>query len=257
METYHRRLAAAMIALALPGGFMQWPRIPVVSPAVLPAAVVSPAVVSPAVVSPAVVSPAVLPASGPARSGFRWPLDGVPRPVRRFDPPPQPWQPGHRGVDLATEPQAVVRAAGAGMVLFAGQVAGRPVVSVTHSDGLRTTYEPVEPEVAAGDRVDSGDVLGRLLAGHPGCPAEACLHWGLRRGDEYLDPLALLGLGRVRLLPIMRSGRSGSVGWGRPAEPFSPGRRAGRAAVRRAGRTGRGGYRPARTTVATPDRSRS
>jgi len=30
----------------------------------------------------------------------------------------------------------------------------------------------------------------------------ACLHWGLLQGDVYLDPLALLGLGRVRLLPL-------------------------------------------------------
>jgi hypothetical protein len=41
-----------------------------------------------------------------------------------------------------------------------------------------------------------------LAAGHPGCPVAACLHWGLRRGADYLDPLALLGLGPVRLLPV-------------------------------------------------------
>jgi hypothetical protein len=28
------------------------------------------------------------------------------------------------------------------------------------------------------------------------------LHWGLLRGTDYLDPLALLGLERVRLLPL-------------------------------------------------------
>ena len=142
----------------------------------------------------------------PDASGFRWPLDGLPRPVRRFDPPPQPWAPGHRGVDLAAAPGATVRAAGAGTVFFAGMIAGRPVISVSHSGGLRTTYEPVRPCVVAGARVGPGDPLGVLLPGHLGCPvgagaATACLHWGLRRGDEYLDPLALLGLGRVRLLP--------------------------------------------------------
>ena len=42
----------------------------------------------------------------------------------------------------------------------------------------------------------------RLLAdGHAGCTAEACLHWGLRRGEVYLDPLSLLRPPRVRLLP--------------------------------------------------------
>ncbi|MEU6076665.1 M23 family metallopeptidase [Micromonospora sp. NPDC047074] len=133
---------------------------------------------------------------------FRWPLDGVPRPVRRFDPPPRPWLPGHRGVDLAAAPGATVRAAGAGTVLFAGVVAGRPVVTVGHHDGLRTTHEPVSPVVRPGDPLAAGTPLGTLLAGHPGCPAPACLHWGLRRGTDYLDPLALLGLGPVRLLPL-------------------------------------------------------
>lgn len=141
-------------------------------------------------------------AEGVAPTAYRWPLDGVPRPVRRFDPPPQPWQPGHRGVDLAAGSGAPVRAAGGGTVSFAGPVAGRPVVAVSHPGGLRTTYEPVRPAVATGDRVAPGDPLGVLLAGHPGCPAAACLHWGLRRGEEYLDPLTVLGLGRVRLLPV-------------------------------------------------------
>ncbi|MFC3505044.1 murein hydrolase activator EnvC family protein [Micromonospora krabiensis] len=134
--------------------------------------------------------------------GFRWPVDGPPRPVRRFDPPPRPWLPGHRGVDLAAPPGATVRAAGPGTVLFAGPVAGRPVVTVGHSDGLRTTYEPARPSVAVGASVAAGDAVGVLLDGHPGCPVAACLHWGLRRGEEYLDPMALLGLGPVRLLPL-------------------------------------------------------
>jgi len=132
---------------------------------------------------------------------YRWPLDGVPDVVRRFDPPPQPWLPGHRGVDLRVSPGAVVRAAGAGVVHFAGAVAGRGVVSVQHANGLRTTYEPVDPQVRAGQQVEAGTPLGALAGGHPGCPAAACLHWGLRRGDVYLDPLILLGRARVRLLP--------------------------------------------------------
>ncbi|MFD0820256.1 M23 family metallopeptidase, partial [Micromonospora zhanjiangensis] len=93
------------------------------------------------------------------------------------------------------------RAAGDGVILYAGQVAGRPVVSVLHAGGLRTTYEPVVPGVRVGQPVRAGDRLGALVPGHPGCPVGTCLHWGLRRGDSYLDPLALLGLGRVRLLP--------------------------------------------------------
>jgi murein DD-endopeptidase MepM/ murein hydrolase activator NlpD len=170
---------------------------------------------------PGAPSVAFVVAPAPAGS-FRWPLDGPPRVVRRFDPPPRPWLPGHRGVDLAAQAGVPVRAAGAGTVYFAGQVAGRGVVSVDHPGGLRTTYEPLEPTVRAGQAVAAGDQIGTLAAGHPGCSVAACLHWGLRRGEEYLDPLALLGLGRVRLLPLAPPaaasiGRWVAVGGDRPA----------------------------------------
>ena len=132
---------------------------------------------------------------------WSWPLAGEPAVTRPFVPPPTPYAPGHRGVDLAGVPGQPVLAAGAGVVVFAGTVAGRPVVSVDHPGGLRTTYEPVAPTVAAGQAVARGTPLGELTAGHAGCPADACLHWGLRRGDSYLDPLSLLRPPRVRLLP--------------------------------------------------------
>jgi murein DD-endopeptidase MepM/ murein hydrolase activator NlpD len=132
---------------------------------------------------------------------FTWPL-APSSVVRPFDPPAQPWLAGHRGVDLAAPPGSPVLAAGPGTVVFAGLVAGRGVVSVLHPGGLRTTYEPVTALVETGDTVAAGARIATLTAGHPGCPAAACLHWGLRRGDRYLDPLALLGLGRVRLLPL-------------------------------------------------------
>ncbi|WP_089157002.1 M23 family metallopeptidase [Micromonospora sp. NBS 11-29] len=154
----------------------------------------------PAPVGP-VAAPGSVPRTGPA-ARFRWPLPGPPRLARRFDPPPEPWLSGHRGVDLVADPGTEVRAVGAGTVLFAGPVAGRPVITVGHADGLRTTYEPVGSSLLPGTRVDVGTPIGDLLAGHPGCVAAACLHWGLRRGAVYLDPLALLGLGRVRLLPL-------------------------------------------------------
>nr|WP_116076396.1 M23 family metallopeptidase [Asanoa ferruginea] len=134
-------------------------------------------------------------------SPFRPPLEPPLRVTRRFDGPPRPWLPGHRGVDLASAPGATVWAAGLGEVVFAGPVAGRSVVSIQHPGGLRTTYEPLTPVVRRGDQVAAGDPIGTLDAGHPGCPAAACLHWGLRRDAEYLDPLLLLGF-RVRLLPL-------------------------------------------------------
>lgn len=120
---------------------------------------------------------------------------------RRFEAPAHAYGPGHRGADLAGAPGTPVAAAGDGVVVFAGMVAGRPVVSIDHAGGLRTTYEPVDPVVAGGQRVARGSPIGTLLPGHAGCPADACLHWGLRLGETYLDPLLLLAV-QVRLLPL-------------------------------------------------------
>jgi len=132
---------------------------------------------------------------------FAWPLFPA-SVVGGFEPPPAPWLAGHRGVDLSGMVGTPVHAAASGTVIFAGEVAGRGVVSVAHPGGLRTTYEPVQPLVTTGSTVLAGQRIGTLAAGHPGCPVAACLHWGVRRGADYLDPLALLGLRRVRLLPL-------------------------------------------------------
>lgn len=124
------------------------------------------------------------------------------RVLRAFQAPASRFGPGHRGVDLAVPGTGVVRAAAAGVVTFAGRVAGRGVVVVLHPDGVRTEYEPVRAGVTAGEAVAAGQPVGRLAGTHPGCPVVRCLHWGARRGDAYLDPLLLLrSLGPVRLLP--------------------------------------------------------
>jgi hypothetical protein len=61
--------------------------------------------------------------------------------------------------------------------------------------------------VASGDEVAPGTVLGSLVATDSHCPPAACLHWGLLRGDTYLDPLALVGAQlQVRLLPVWGDG---------------------------------------------------
>ncbi|MBC7375403.1 MAG: M23 family metallopeptidase, partial [Frankiales bacterium] len=108
---------------------------------------------------------------------------------------------GHRGVDLPAPAGTAVRAAGAGRVSYAGLLAGRGVVVVVHGT-LRTTYEPVDAVVMVGDVVGLGEPLGLLEPGHAGCPVAACLHWGLRRGEDYLDPARLVQATRVRLLPL-------------------------------------------------------
>ena len=81
---------------------------------------------------------------------LEWPLRPRPAVVRAFDAPSPNWQPGHRGVDLVARAGQPVYAAGAGTVVFAGDLAGRPLVSIAHPGGLRTTYEPLRPAVRRG-----------------------------------------------------------------------------------------------------------
>jgi Peptidase family M23 len=172
--------------------------------------------------------------SGPAGPGARcWPVAGPgtrgrPAVLRGFDPPAEPWAAGHRGVDLRAGPGAAVRAAAPGVVAFAGPVAGVPVVVLALPGGLRTTYEPVRAGVPVGARVAAGRQVGTLSGAVPHCPGP-CLHWGLLRGDVYLDPLSLLPpslrrSGPSRLLPLSQGGlprreRGGGTGRGRGGGP--------------------------------------
>ena len=132
-----------------------------------------------------------------------WPLRPEPEVVARFDPPTSPYGPGHRGVDLLGRAGQSVHAALAGTVTYAGPLAGRGVIVVSHGD-TRTTYEPVSAAVSVGEAVDQGALLGSLQVFGSHCAPRVCLHWGWLRGETYLDPLRLVGAGPIRLLPLWR-----------------------------------------------------
>src|SRR5665648_1174637 len=133
--------------------------------------------------------------SGP----YRAPVEGAV--LRLFDAPAERWSSGHRGVDLAAGVGEVVRSPAAGVVSFSGTVVDRGVVTITHPDGLRSSLEPVVGAPVAGTTVGAGDQVGNVQrSGH--CAREACVHWGIRRGQTYLDPLELLGVDPVVLLPV-------------------------------------------------------
>jgi murein DD-endopeptidase MepM/ murein hydrolase activator NlpD len=137
----------------------------------------------------------------PSRDGA-WPLSPGPQVVEGFDPPDQPWGPGHRGVDLLGHVGQAVHSSLAGTITFAAPLAGRGVVVVDHG-GVRTTYEPVRASVELGDVVGRGEVIGTLQGAASHCFPRACLHWGLRQGETYLNPLTLVGAGPIRLLPLL------------------------------------------------------
>ena len=154
----------------------------------------------------AVTLPVPLSAGASRPPRFAWPLAPPHQVVRAFEPPATEYAAGHRGVDLAAPPGTRILAAADAVVLHAGPVADRTVVSLLHPGGLRTTYEPVAPTVQRGQQVRRGTQIGTLTPGHEGCPTTACLHWGAVRptpphSRTYLNPLHLLTNGRVRLLP--------------------------------------------------------
>ncbi|MGV9991897.1 murein hydrolase activator EnvC family protein [Streptomyces sp. NPDC003374] len=143
--------------------------------------------------------------------GRVWPVGARPPVLRGWEPPATVYGPGHRGVDLGAAPGAPVRAVAPGRVSFAGEVAGRGVVSVelagTGEPPLRTTYEPVRASVAEGDEVTAGEAVGTVQAAGSHCGG-ACVHWGLLRARTYLNPLLLLppwllNGGPPRLLPVL------------------------------------------------------
>ena len=100
--------------------------------------------------------------------------------VDHFRPPACIWCAGNRGIDYAVAPGTPVHAAGPGQVDFAGPVGKELFVVISHADGLRTTYAFLQrASVSAGQTVATGDIVA--LAGPD-------LHFGVRRGDIYLDP---------------------------------------------------------------------
>ncbi|MCH0542521.1 M23 family metallopeptidase [Streptomyces sp. MUM 203J] len=162
---------------------------------------------NPNVLAPVLLAPLLLPAPPPASPTAVWPL-GPPRPplVRGWQPPATPYAAGHRGVDLAAPPGTPVRAAAGGRVTFAGPVGGRGVLTITlpapeGTTPLRITYEPVRPRTATGAQVRTGEVVALTADDRASHCAAACLHWGLRRGDTYLNPLALLPPSLLRRAP--------------------------------------------------------
>lgn len=148
----------------------------------------------------------IAPASGAeataGKDTWSWPLAPRPAVLRGFDPPDKPWMSGHRGVDLrAAADGAPVTAPESGTVTFAGVVADRPVITIDHGDGLRSSFEPVESSLPAGAVVAKGDVVGAVLSGH--CAALPCVHWGVRRGEDYINPLPFVtDLRPSILLPV-------------------------------------------------------
>jgi len=121
---------------------------------------------------------------------WSWPVSGAHALARPYIAPAGPYAPGHRGIDIRAPAEASVLAPDDGVVHFAGFVVDRPVLSIVHADGVLSSFEPVQTDLVAGDRVTRGQVIGTLLPGHCASP---CLHLGARVDGEYVNPLLFLG----------------------------------------------------------------
>ncbi|WP_424347177.1 M23 family metallopeptidase [Kocuria sp. CH-021] len=165
---------------------------------------------------------AAAPSPGSAAPGWTWPLAPRPAVVGDWVPPAQRWARGHRGVDLGAAPGATVRAPAAGTVSFVGFVVDRPVLTLDHGRGVRSSFEPVESDLAAGDRVRRGQAVG-VLGGRDHCGAGTCLHWGVRRDGDYVNPLGFVGaLGPSVLLPVPEERRRAAAQPSPPCTSSTP-----------------------------------
>jgi len=146
--------------------------------------------------------------SSPASAGvlsftWIWPVDAPHRVIREFMAPATEYGPGHRGIDIAADTGAQVRAPAAGRVLFSGSVAGRGVLTIEHPNDVVSTIEPIEASVSVGDVVSSGDVVGVVAPPDVVWDAShvcSCVHLGARYRGSYVSPRTLLEQARTAVL---------------------------------------------------------
>ena len=128
---------------------------------------------------------------------LRWPLSGVI--TQEFgctgyglEPPTGGCAHFHNGIDIAAPMYRAIRAAGSGVVLYAGPLSdGAWVVVIAHSDELVTWYGHVDnrrhrPAVAAGDHVSAGQVIAYV--GMTGMTTGPHLHWIVQFRGEWANP---------------------------------------------------------------------
>ena len=126
-----------------------------------------------------------------AFAGTAWSPPVAGRVARGFEPPANQFAPGHLGVDFAVPPGTPVHAAGDGVVVFAGRVGEGLHVVIAHAGGIRTSSSFLATiEVVVGEAVRRGEIIGTSGGTGPG-HAAGVTHFGVRVGDEYIDPMRL------------------------------------------------------------------
>lgn len=94
----------------------------------------------------------------------------------------------HRGIDLVSWSDPLVRAPGGGRISFAERNGNAGLmVTIEHGSGLSTSYMHLaEIHVEQNEYVTKGDTLG--VMGDTGATTGAHLHYEVKLGDQHLNP---------------------------------------------------------------------
>ncbi|MFM1983818.1 MAG: hypothetical protein RL723_253 [Actinomycetota bacterium] len=147
-------------------------------------------------------------ASEPSLPVNTWnpPLETPIRLINQYRQPNSDFSAGHRGVDYLVEPAQPVFAPASGQIWFVGKVVDRNLVTIKHSGGIVSEFEPVCTNLHRGQTLLGGQPFGEVCEAEPGyrqhCESATCMHFSIRKDGAYLSPLFLLGgLNPSRLLP--------------------------------------------------------
>jgi murein DD-endopeptidase MepM/ murein hydrolase activator NlpD len=132
------------------------------------------------------------PHSGSARPspGWRWPLIG--QITQRFGDSLTQYG-FHNGIDIDASTGDQVRAARRGRVVVAGSYdqCGGLEIHIDHGRGIASWYRHLSRiHVKEGTIVEAGTIIGRV--GNTGCSLGSHLHFAIRKGATFVDPLLYL-----------------------------------------------------------------
>ena len=99
---------------------------------------------------------------------------------------------GHKGCDIAVQGETPVRAAGEGLVEFAGEdaVFGNMII-INHGSGISSLYgHNSKLSVLRGDSVKKGQIIA--YSGNSGNSSAPHLHFEISRNGRQVDPLTFL-----------------------------------------------------------------
>ena len=135
-------------------------------------------------------APTATPAASPSDVAWQWPLLG---PItQRFGESLTQYG-VHQGIDIDGDTGDSVRAARVGTVTVAGRwdECGGLQVHIDHGGGLSSWYRHLSRiDVAVGTRVARGAIIGAV--GNTGCSLGSHLHFAIRVGSTFVDPLRYL-----------------------------------------------------------------